>query len=162
MSANTKARYLLIVACSQRKASAARPLPAIDRYDGVNYRVLHNLKRQGLWPENLDVVIISAKFGLLDANALIENYDLRMTRDRALALQSDVSAGLDAHLQQTDYAEVFVNVGATYRLALERSNELRRLGGRARYASGGIGMKMGEMRQWILHLVDNQTRRPTI
>ncbi|HEU0026255.1 MAG TPA: hypothetical protein VFQ25_03995 [Ktedonobacterales bacterium] len=154
-----KGRYLLMVACSQRKTSSTRPCPAIERYDGVNYRVLRNLKRQGLWPENLDIVIISAKFGLLDASAPIENYDLRMTRDRALALQRDVSAGLDARLRQTDYVEVFVNVGATYRLALEQSGELRRLGGRARYASGGIGIKMGEMRRWILHLVEDQTRR---
>ncbi len=155
MSANPlRGRYLLIVACSQRKTGATRPLPAIERYDGVNYRVLRNLKRQGLWPENLDVVIISAKYGLLDANTSIEDYDLRMTRDRALALQGEISAGLDARLRRTDYTEVFVNVGATYRLALEQSRELRQLGGRTRYASGGIGMKMGEMRRWIIHLVD--------
>lgn len=41
-------RYLLILACSQRKRVDAGLLPAIEHYDGVNFRAIHKAKREGL------------------------------------------------------------------------------------------------------------------
>ena len=82
---STEHRYLLIVACSQRKRSDPGLLPAIERYDGVNFRVLRKARREGYWPENLDVLILSAKYGLLKPDTLIEDYDSRMTQERASA-----------------------------------------------------------------------------
>lgn len=152
MTASHSGRYLLLVGCSQRKTDQSTKCSAIERYDGVNYRVLRKLRRKGLFPSTLDVLIISAKFGLLEACSPIEKYDLRMTSARALELQADVGAALDTILAREQYAAVFVNVGKTYRIALDRSAELHRLGDKVIYASGGIGMKMAAMREWILHL----------
>src|SRR5262245_4306372 len=45
--------YLLIMACSQRKRSEPNLLPAIERYDGVHFRVLRKAQREGYWPANL-------------------------------------------------------------------------------------------------------------
>ena len=145
-------RYLLIVGCSQRKRPEPGLLPAIERYDGVNFRVLRKAKREGYWPENLDVLIVSAKYGLLRADTPIEDYDKRMTRDRALALQPVVSAGLDAHLVQVKYDEVFVNLGKTYLLTLTESLEMTGLRDRMIYAVGGIGEKMSQMKQWLYRI----------
>ena len=71
--------YLLIVTCSQRKRPDPGLLPAIERYDGVHFRVLRKARQEGHWPANLDVLIVSTKYGLLDLDTAIENYDLRMT-----------------------------------------------------------------------------------
>jgi cytoplasmic iron level regulating protein YaaA (DUF328/UPF0246 family) len=148
----TEPQYLLIVACSQRKRSDPGLLPAIERYDGVNFRVLRKAKREGYWPENLDVLILSAKYGLLKPDALIEYYDLQMTRNRALALQPQVSTELDIYLAQTDYREIFINLGQTYLIALASSEEIPRLAERMIYATGGIGGKMSQMKQWLHHI----------
>ena len=79
---------LLIISCSQRKIEFPEPLAAINRYDGPAYRTLRKLEREGRFPENLDIVIISAKYGLLHYEQLIENYDQRMTPERASRIAS--------------------------------------------------------------------------
>lgn len=72
--------YLLIVMCSKRKRSAPDLLPALERYDGIFFRILRKARREGHWPDNLDILILSAKYGLLELDTAIENYDLRMIR----------------------------------------------------------------------------------
>jgi cytoplasmic iron level regulating protein YaaA (DUF328/UPF0246 family) len=145
-------RQLLLVACSQRKSNQPGKCPAIERYDGVNYLILHKLQRQGQLPPTLDILILSAKYGLIQASTPIETYDLRMTFDRALEMQAQVSQTLDGVLSQHDYAAVFINLGKAYRVALDKSQQLTALGDRVTYAPGGIGVKMAAMRQWILSL----------
>lgn len=142
-------QYLLIVGCSQRKRATSVRLPAIERYDGVNYRVLRKAKREGYWSEDLQVLIISAKYGLLKPDFLIENYDQRMTREQALELQPKVSASLDACLSQKQYREVFVNLGKAYLIALAQSEQLGCLNGTVYYSTGGIGKKMSQMKSWL-------------
>lgn len=149
-------RYLLIVACSERKRSDPGLLPAIERYDGVNFRVLRKAKREGYWPENLDVLILSAKYGLLKLDSLIEDYDLRMTPERAIALQARVSADLDACIERISYSEVFINLGKIYMAALALSQELTTLDRRVHYATGGIGEKMSQMKKWLQGVSDSQ------
>lgn len=148
----SESRYLLIVACSQRKREDPGLLPAIDRYDGVNFRVLRKAKREGYWPHNLDVLILSAKYGLVQPDTPIDYYDLRMTRQGALALQRDASTDLDAHLAQTDYRQVFINMGRTYLVALAQSTQMRRQTQKICYATGGIGAKMADMKGWLQSL----------
>jgi cytoplasmic iron level regulating protein YaaA (DUF328/UPF0246 family) len=142
-------RYLLIVACSQRKRRDPALLPAIERYDGVNFRVLRKAKRERYWPDNVDVLILSAKYGFVQPDTLIGHYDLRMTRQRALALQHDASTYLDAYLAQTEYREVFINMGRTYLVALAQSGQMRHQAHKIRYATGGIGAKMADMKGWL-------------
>jgi hypothetical protein len=50
-----KPRYLLILACSQRKRPDPGLLPAIERYDGVNFRIF----------EKSDVKNTCLKIGIL-------------------------------------------------------------------------------------------------
>lgn len=142
-------RYLLIISCSQRKRCDPGLLPAIERYDGVNFRVLRKAKREGYWPENLDVLILSGKYGLLRPSTLIEDYDLRMTVQRATVLAAQVSADLDGYLERTPFSEVFINLGKVYMVALDLSRELATLDRRPQCASGGIGKKMSQMKTWL-------------
>jgi hypothetical protein len=101
---------------------------------------------------SLDVLILSAKYGLLTADTPIEKYDQRMTQERALQLQRIVAEELDDRLTSIRYDEVFVNLGQMYQVALALSLELPCLGARVHYARGGIGEKMAQMKRW-LHLV---------
>lgn len=141
-------RYLLLLGCSQTKRHTSGLIPAIERYDGVNYRVLAKARREGRIPTALDVLILSAEHGLIPAGKPIADYERRMTGSRADALRSNVSALLEQILSRTSYREVFVNMGMTYRRALDEGI-VREHAPILRIASGGIGMKMSAMRQWL-------------
>src|SRR5688572_24444391 len=118
-------KYLLVLACSQRKRSNQMAMPAIERYDGVNYRVLQKAMREIHIPSTLVILILSAKYGLIDGYTCIEDYDLRMTKIRALELQDQVSTSLDAYLSQNNYREILINMGMNYRIAISKSKYLQ-------------------------------------
>jgi uncharacterized protein DUF6884 len=145
-----ESRHLLILACSQRKREDAGLLPAIERYDGVNFRLLHKAKREGYWPAGLRVLILSAKYGLLEADEPIENYDLRMTRDHAMGFQESVSHHLNEVLGEADWHGIFVNLGRDYLPAIAAASELSRFGDSVFYAQGGIGERMAQLKKWLL------------
>ncbi len=147
--AQTERKSLLVVACSRRKRRTDGAVPAMERYDGVNYRILRKVAREGRWPQGVDLLILSAKHGLLEPGACIEDYDQSMTPEQARALWPDVSAGLARRVGRHGYEEVFLNLGRSYRLAIEGwesrlSHQLRVI-----YAPGGIGQKASAMLRWL-------------
>jgi hypothetical protein len=143
---------LLLLACSARKRQDAAPLPALDRYDGPVFRVVRRYLRDRPAAE-LRVVILSARFGLLDAGDQLPNYDCQMTseRSRKLARQVDERlAALDAMNGSPDRAEdCFALLGKRYLDVLERcSSPLARLLV-ARNAPGGQGIKLTHLHRWL-------------
>src|SRR5947209_5490454 len=80
---------LLIVACSRCKKPAVEQLPAIERYDGPAFRVLRKYlrERQVSAPK---ILILSAKYGLIDSAKLIRDYDYRLTPTTAQKLRPGV------------------------------------------------------------------------
>lgn len=146
---NSKSDYLLIMACSGRKLPTAGLIPAIDRYDGVNFRVLKKAQREGYFPSNLDILIISAKHGLIKPETLIENYDIRMTNKRSLELRDSVSQSLDKHLSNNQYLEIFLNLGKDYLKTISNSKNLTEFSGDLVVGEGRIGQKMAQMKAWI-------------
>src|SRR5207302_5203368 len=114
-------RRLLILACSSGKRPDPGKLPAVERYTGVAYKVLHGVDRRN-WP---DIVILSAKYGLIDANTPIEDYDRRFTRDTAHAMAPEVGRALDRRLDVVDYAQTLVHAGKDDWLPLSASSELK-------------------------------------
>ena len=140
---------LLILSCSDRKVKGTIPMPALERYDGVNYRVIKKLKRDGKFPKDLDIVIISARYGFLEPDDLIEYYDQNMTEERALELRPDVLASLEEFLKDRNYEEIFVNLGKTYLLALNGFKKFLSDKTKVIYAEGGIGQKMKKMEEWL-------------
>lgn len=142
-------KNLLIVSCTAKKDPRSATMPAFDRY---NFDVLKKAKREGYYPPNLDLLILSAKYGLTTPDTPIEDYDCVMTDDRARELQQRVCAELDRHLLQKDYQEIFVNLGAKYLIAIQQALERRHQSQRVIYAEGGIGSKKGHMKRWILSI----------
>ncbi|ODS40273.1 MAG: hypothetical protein A7315_09070 [Candidatus Altiarchaeales archaeon WOR_SM1_79] len=141
-------KRLLILSCSNTKKKSKDLLPAIERYDGINYRVIKKLQREGNFPDELDIGIISAKYGFLTPDIPIEYYDQKMTRKRALELQPEVSSELNEFLQNNGYSKIFVNLGKEYRLLLNGFDNAVS----ADYAEGSIGQKASQMKKWILSL----------
>jgi cytoplasmic iron level regulating protein YaaA (DUF328/UPF0246 family) len=143
--------YLLIISCSQRKIQSPEMLAAIDRYDGPTYRTLRKLRRAGYMPKNLDILIISAKYGLLPCQQPADDYEQKMTPERADTLRPSVQRKLKSfiHTKPGAYDQVFINLGKTYRRILEGFHWglLPTL-----EASGGIGLKTSQMKAWLERL----------
>lgn len=68
---------LLIMMCSKSKRKLQNS-PAIDVYNGTRYMMLR--KRR---PDDLRILIVSAKYGLIEPDTEISWYDKIMTREKA-------------------------------------------------------------------------------
>jgi len=118
------AGHLLILACSQTKRDTRVPLPAFHLYNGVNYRVLRKILLERGWPPGLQIKILSAKHGLIDATKRIMPYDRRMDKRRAQKANQKVLRELrDVPAPKT----VFVNLGADYLPAVDGIKLLSRI-----------------------------------
>lgn len=141
-----KRQKLLLIACSNRKVRTKGLLPAIERYDGVTYRVIRKAMREGYFPANVDIKILSAKFGLIDAKTRIPDYDQRMDQGRAKQLQSQVQHELKKQCARK-YAGIYIDLGKDYLIALDDfafpQNTIIKL------ASGKIGIRLGKLKRWL-------------
>lgn len=141
-------KRLLIIACSQRKRPDPGLLPAIERYDGGSYRVLRKIKREGRWPKNLDVLILSAKYGLIEASTPIADYEQRITRDRASQLKPQVIQALQTYSQYNTYFEVYVDLGQDYLSAVEGFEQFFS-GSSITRVKGRIGERLKSLKSWL-------------
>lgn len=141
---------LLLIACSNRKLHTKRLLPAIERYDGGTYRIIRKAKREGYFPKDVNVKILSAKFGLIDLLKPIPYYDQKMNRDRAKELSPLVMRQLKDLVMRERYDEIFVNMGREYLLAIDRLPNVADASTIFRYAKGGIGEKGKAMKEWLI------------
>lgn len=143
-------RQLLVIACSATKRPDPEPLPALERYMGSTYRTIRRIKARGEWPETVDLLILSAEFGLIGPDEQIPNYDRMMTVNRATRLSRRVGERLRAQLARAEYEEIFVDLGLMYQLALPEKVET--LGPRVRFAEGRIGEKHHQLIEWLQSL----------
>lgn len=144
------ARYLLVISCSKRKNKSENLLPAIERYTGAWYGVINKLKRENRYPPNLDIVIISAKYGFLEPNDPIENYDLRMTEKRAKELNHEIISKFKTLLESTHYNTIYINLGKDYLPAIDGLKDIISQNSKIRYAKGRVGERKSQMKKFIL------------
>ena len=139
---------LLILSCSQRKAAVPGCVPAIDRYDGPAFRVLRKYLREdaSFAPT---VLIVSAKYGLIESSCRIPEYDCRMTATRAKELRPCILAAARRALPARKWQEVAVCVGKHYRSALDGVLSLLPDGSRVVFISGGQGLRLTRLREWL-------------
>ena len=110
-------RRLLVLSCSQRKRDLNNS-PAIDVYDGPFFRSLRKNMQN-----DLDVMILSAKYGLIDSDTLITKYDQKMTRARANSLRVETTQKLRAKLDSRIYVDIFFELGKIYLEAIGINSE---------------------------------------
>ncbi len=137
--------HLLIISCSQRKASIFNPAPAIELYDGPVFKMIRKMKQEEKFPKNTHILIISAKYGLLGSYDLIEKYNQKMTEKRAEELKQEINRELNKFLSNKGFKEIFIGMGKNYCLSLEKFKFEIPLG----YATGKIGEKLSQTKEWI-------------
>lgn len=145
---NSNTRYMLIIACSQRKSLEPGLLPALERYDGGSFRLLRKAKREGYLPERLDILILSAKYGLISASTSIATYEQRMTRERARELQAQTMQTLQIYARQHSYEEVYVDLGQDYYPAIGDVSKLF-VNASIICAQGKIGKRLARVKHWL-------------
>ena len=135
-------RHLLILPCSKRKKKVEN-ISALELYDGPFYRILKNYNYH-----KIDIIIISAKYGLIKSNESISYYDQRMTKERAKDIAGETRSRLEVVLSNNKYKSIFINLGKTYMLALDDSQDmLERYN--AYYVRGRIGERLHQLKSWL-------------
>lgn len=139
------------MACTATKVTTLDPIPAIQRYDGPSFRVVR--KWQRTHPDlaaQLDLLILSAKLGLITADQLIENYNQRLTPQRAAVLQPIVSAALQRFVaEHGPYTATLLHLGRDYLPAIAPEGLQSELFGTVLHTSGGIGMQLRHLKAWL-------------
>jgi hypothetical protein len=139
---------LLILACSQRKSPVRAPLPAINRYDGPAFRVLRKFLVEA--PDCAPrVLVLSAKFGLIESATPIPNYDSRMSSAIAEGLRPAVLKDLQRVLMARRWTAVAVCVGKGYRRALIGFEQFLSEGTSIEILGGGLGPRLTSLYHWL-------------
>ena len=133
---------LLIVSCSKRKKNLQQG-PAIEIYDGPYYKIL---RKSDL--SNIDVKIISAKYGLIDSHFLISPYEQIMTTEVAKALIPSVSKGILEALSSGKYSDVLVELGKDY-LYTVKVNWDKFPEKRITIDRNPIGIRLHNLKKWL-------------
>lgn len=139
---------LLIINCSKSKYSDVEILPAIERYNGVGFRVVRKFLQQKN-ADYLDIFILSAKFGLISSNELIPDYDQKIDKRRSQELQSTVNAKFCELLQSGFYKRCLLCLSQDY---LQIFNDYEKIIPETltvTIATGTIGKKLSILHQWL-------------
>lgn len=149
-------RSLLIISCSGAKDKTPRLLSAVMRYKGPLYPTLHKAIRENRFPKNLDILIVSAKYGLLKSDEPIEDYDQKINSKRARELRPSVQKKLEAFLNGKDYDQLFNGLWTNYQAVL-KGFDLERHFENVIPVETNRGKKMAQLKAWIIELFKSET-----
>ena len=135
---------LIIISCSKTKKRLDN-VPAMELYDGQAYRVIRKSS-----PEDIEILIISAKYGLLRSTDIISYYDQVMTVSQAAGMRKEVSAGIMNIVSGENFRRIFINLGFPYNLAVsEELIDFLDEGFNLQVASGPIGKRLHQLKEWL-------------
>ena len=135
---------LLIISCSKTKKHLSN-VPAMELYDGQAYRVLKKRTAQ-----NLEIVIISAKYGPIRSTEIISYYDQVMTVARAAELRENVENAIRNVIRNHNSGKIFISLGFPYNLAV--SEELMGFldeNFHLQVAHGPIEKRLHQLKVWL-------------
>ena len=144
-------KSLLIISCSGRKIETPGRLPAFERYDGFFYQIIRKVMREGNFPNNLDILMISPKYGLLTLRQEIKNYDQDMSDAQARILRPIIHKELESYLDGKDYQKLFINMGSKYTQTLHCFDWRKHFSEKIE-AKGRIGEKGSQLKAWLIEL----------
>lgn len=140
-------KSLLIIPCSPRKVRVYGTLPAWKLYKSKGKSIIDKARREGTG-RDCDVLILSARFGIVTPATRLPYYDQKMTPGRAREINADVIKTLRSFVKENQPIDVYCWLGATYRKALEPVNEWA--GDiTVSFASGNIMQRMHQLKEWI-------------
>lgn len=139
---------LLVQSCSASKNRMKEPTPAMDVYSGYFFKIIKKAAREQAMRDDLDIRILSAKYGLLDPEDCIEYYDQKMDRSRAAELRDSVITDIETQIDKYGYSRIVVNLGEPYKKAIEGLDQ--RVDPEVLFIEGdGIGNKGHELKRFI-------------
>lgn len=136
------AKYLLIMSCSKKKIRE-KNMEALHLYDGPAFHIVRASN-----PANTDIMILSAKYGLIFSDELISYYNRKMTSKRVKQLKQKNKATMERLLQDKEYKEIYVNLGKQYLESLPLS-ELNLNGANLVISKGMIGQRLHNLKTWL-------------
>lgn len=139
---------LLLLGCSERKLPNPGRLPAVERYDGPAYRVLRRYARSKSH-EVPDVLILSAKFGLIQSSEPIPAYDFPMTPQRALKLRAATTKIMKKLVIGKEYQSICVSAGVVYREILLTALLDNFPQDRIVSPTGSQGVQLAHLKAWL-------------
>lgn len=146
---------LLIQSCSATKNKVETPVPALELYDGYFFRIIKKAVRAGRFERGIDILIISAKHGVVEPDDEITYYDQRMNTERAAELNDSVVDTIAEKTVENQYEKVWINLGKDYLPAVDGIEHA--VDAPVMYIDGdGIGMKGKRLK----HLVSNGQSLP--
>lgn len=141
-------RKIVITSCSQRKKTNENLLPAIERYDGPHFYLLRKFLKQSA--DDLEIYILSAKFGLLAYKTKIPFYEQKLTKEQSADLSVIALAQINQIFKKSKkQKEIFVNLGSLYLEAFEPALSRISKTNSITYAKGSSGRRLAEMYDWI-------------
>jgi hypothetical protein len=152
-------RKLIILSSSERRNSALGLLPALERYDGLYFRLIRKyLNNRKL--RQTDVAIVSER-GIILGTDCIPYWEpfQRKTRGQLALPKSTIARDRMKNLKRLEkllsrqYDEIFINVGKGFYQLIEGFEKLATT--KITYAKGrGLGPKATSMKDWILSSPD--------
>ena len=139
---------LLILSCSKQKKRTRGPLPAIERYDGPAFRVLRKYLRECA-TEAPVVLILSAKFGLIEAAEKIPYYERRLTVASAEKLRPQILRNGARVLTARSWRRIGVSAGREYRTAISGLQAFVPAKVPFEVLAGGLGPRLTALRDWL-------------
>ena len=135
---------LIIMSCSKTKKHLEN-IAAMELYDGQAYRIIRKIS-----PENLDILILSAKYGLIRPTDIISYYDQAMTVARAAEIRDHVENTIRGFVRYHNTGRIFISLGFPYNLAIS-GGFLHFLddGFNLQVASGPIGKRLHQLKEWL-------------
>jgi hypothetical protein len=139
-------KKLLIISCSQRKKKLRGKVKAWDLYDGVIFRMLKKIEREQGLPKNLKIIILSAKYGVINPSDYITFYDYRLNPK---SNRHSFLSRLRKNIKDDNISHVFICLGKDYLKAIDGFENLFPAKTKLLYANGGIGLKMSYLKNWV-------------
>ena len=114
-------KILLVISCSKKKDELlkVRPMKAMDAYHGPMFQVINKAKRENRWNSNIELGIISAKYGFLRDKDLIEYYDKKMSRKLALLHRQQILTKIKEWHSEENFSLIYILMGKMYLESVE-------------------------------------------
>ncbi|EPA06516.1 DUF6884 domain-containing protein [Candidatus Nitrosarchaeum limnium] len=140
-------KKLLVVSCSERKKIEVNRMPAIEMYDGPMFRMIR--KHKPFFYNGVDLLIVSAKYGLMKPTLQIANYDKRLSPEQIPKLQKQTLSRLEKFVSNENYKEIMFSMGKDYLSLFDGVDNVLPPKCTVKIAKGKIGQKLHKTKNWL-------------
>lgn len=148
--------YLLVQSCSDTKKDVSGSVSAFDLYEGYFFKIIKKAFRTERIDSMVDILVLSAKYGVVEPDEKIEYYDKRMGVEQAKNINNRVIESISRRAERGGYNEIWINMGEKYRKAIEGLE--KEVSIPVDYIEGsGIGEKGSELKNRLYNISEVKT-----